>query len=183
MNTNRLSKSTEDILNGQVMKEAQAAQIYLSYGCWADSEGYAGVSNLLFRHAQEERDHMMKVMEYIMSRGGRAVISALSEPPKDPKNIQDCFDKIFKHEVDNTKAIYKIVSQAQKEEDWATWNFGQWFVKEQIEEEALVMDIMDKLKVAGGNKATKESLLLFDTSMGEKEDDAELARNSSAENP
>lgn len=183
MNTNRLSKEIEEILNKQVSKEAAAAQIYLSYGCWADSEAYAGVSNLLFRHAQEERNHMMKVMEYIMSRGGKVKISALSAPPKDPQNILDCFEKIFKHEVDNTRAIYKIVSKAQEEEDWATWNFGQWFVKEQIEEETLVMDILDKLEVAGGKKASDESLLLFDTEMGAKEDEAVLPRETSAENP
>lgn len=183
MNTKRLSKPIEDILNAQVTKEAQAAQIYLAYGCWADSEAYSGVSNLLFRHVEEERSHMMKVIEYILSRGGEAKIVALDAPPANPKNIQDCFNKLFKHEVDNTTAIYKIVSLAQKEEDWATWNFGQWFVKEQIEEETLIMDIMDKLKVAGGEKASNESLLLFDTEMGEKEDEAELARNVNTDNP
>lgn len=183
MNTKRLSQPIEDILNEQVTKEAQAAQIYLAYGCWADSEAYAGVSNLLFRHVEEERNHMMKVIEYIMSRGGKAKITALSAPPKDPKNIQDCFNKIFKHEVDNTTAIYKIVSLAQKEEDWATWNFGQWFVKEQIEEETLVMDLLDKLKIAGGEKASNESLLLFDTEIGARDDEAELARDASTENP
>lgn len=183
MNTTRLSKPIEDILNHQVSKEAEAAQIYLAYGCWADSQGYAGVSNFLFRHVQEERNHMMNVIAYIMSRGGKATINAIPAPPEDPKNIQECFEKIFKHEVDNTTAIYKIVSLAQKEEDWATWNFGQWFVKEQIEEETLVMDILDKLKISGGEKATSESLLLFDTEMGSKEDEAELARNVSTENP
>lgn len=183
MNTKRLSNSIENILNEQVTKEAAASQIYLAYGCWADSEGYAGVADLLFRHAQEERNHMMKVMEYIMSRGGRAKISALAAPPKDPKHLHECFEKIFKHEVDNTTAIYKIVSLAHKEEDWATWNFGQWFVKEQIEEETLVMDILDKLKVAGGAKASNESLLLFDTEIGAQSDEAELAREASTENP
>lgn len=183
MNTKRISDPIEKILNEQVTKEAQAAQIYLSFGCWADDQGYSGVANLLFRHSQEERNHMTKVMEYIMSRGGKVKITALAAPPADPKNIQDCFEKIFKHEVDNSKAIYKIVSLAQKEEDWATWNFGQWFVKEQIEEETLVMDILDKLKIAGGAKASDESLLLFDTEIGAQEDEAELARETSAENP
>lgn len=65
MNTNRLSKPIEDILNKQVKKEADAAQTYLSYAIWADSEGYAGIANLLFRHSGEERNHMMKVIEYI----------------------------------------------------------------------------------------------------------------------
>lgn len=183
MNTNRLSTSIEDILNMQVTKEAQAAQIYLSYAIWADSKGYSGVADLLFRHSGEERDHMMKVIEYIQKRGGRARISALPEPPNDPNNLQDCFEKIFQHEVDNTTAIYKIVDLAQQEKDWATWNFGQWFVKEQIEEETLVLDLLDKLKIAGGPKASDESLLYFDTQIGNKNDEADLARDASVEEP
>ncbi len=183
MDTKRLSKPVEDILNKQLTKEAEAAQIYLSYAVWADSEGYAGVANLLFRHSGEERNHMMKVLEYIQDRGGRAKITALSAPPKDPKNLQDCFEKIFQHEVDNTTAIYAIVDLTQKEKDWATWNFAQWFVKEQIEEETLVMDLLDKLKIAGGPKASDESLLYLDSKIGQQEDDADLAREASVENP
>ncbi len=173
----------EDILNKQVKKEGEAAQIYLSYAVWADSEGYAGVADLLFRHSGEERNHMMKVIQYIQERGGRAKITALSAPPKDPKNLQDCFEKIFQHEVDNTTAIYGIVNLSQDEKDWATWNFGQWFVKEQIEEETLVMDLLDKLKIAGGPKATNESLLYLDSKIGKKEDEADLARDASVDNP
>ncbi len=183
MDTNRLSKSIADILNHQVKKEGEAAQIYLSYAIWADSEGYAGVADLLFRHSGEERNHMMKVIEYIQGRGGKAKVTALSAPPKDPKNLQECFEKIFQHEVDNTTAIYGIVNLSQEEKDWATWNFAQWFVKEQIEEETLVMDLLDKLKIAGGAKASSESLLYLDSKIGQQDDDADLARDASVDNP
>lgn len=183
MDTNRLSKAIEDILNKQVKKEGEAAQIYLSYAIWADSEGYAGIADLLFRHSGEERDHMMKVIQYIQERGGRAKVTALAAPPKDPKNLQECFEKIFQHEVDNTTAIYEIVSLSLEEKDWATWNFGQWFVKEQIEEETLVMDLLDKLKIAGGAKASSESLLYLDSKIGQHDDDADLARDASVEKP
>lgn len=183
MNTNRLSQSIEEILNKQVQKEAQAAQIYLSYGIWADSEGYSGVSNLLFRHSGEERNHMMKVIEYIQKRGGRAKVTGLQGPPPDPTNLENCFEKILQHEIDNSKAIYAIVEMAFEEKDWATWNFGQWFVKEQIEEETLAMDLLDKVKVAGGENASNDSLLYLDTKIGKKEDEAELARDVSVDNP
>ncbi|MDQ7915957.1 ferritin [Mesonia sp. MT50] len=183
MNTNRLSKKVEKILNHQLEKEANASQIYLAYGVWADSEGYGGVANFLFRHSQEERDHMTKVMEYIMERGGRPKIGGVEAPPADPKNIQECFEKIFQHEIDNTNAIYDIVSLSQEEKDWATWNFAQWFVKEQIEEEAMVLDIMDQLKIAGGPKATSESLYYFDSQIGKREDETELARDASSNHP
>ncbi|TYB79777.1 ferritin [Bizionia myxarmorum] len=183
MNTNRLSKKIEEILNFQVTKEAEAAQIYLSYGCWADSEGYGGIANFLFRHCQEERDHMMKVMQYIMERGGTVQIKAIKAPPANPKNLQECFEKTFKHEVDNTNAIYDIVNLAHEEKDWATYNFAQWFVKEQIEEEKLVMELLDKLKIAGGPNASNESLLTLDTQLGKEPDSAPLARDASMENP
>lgn len=183
MKTKRISDSVEEVLNKQVTKEAEAAQIYLAYGIWADSEGYAGVANLLFRHSGEERDHMMKVIEYIQQRGGKAKVTGLPTPPKDPQNLQECFEKIFQHEVDNTTAIYGIVNQAFEEKDWATWNFGQWFVKEQIEEETLALDLLDKLKIAGGPQATDESLLYLDEQIGNQKDDADLARDANVENP
>lgn len=183
INTKRISDPIEDILNRQVRKEAEASQIFLSYAVWADDKGYSGVANLLFRHSGEERDHMMKVINYIQGRGGRAKITDLAAPPKDPKNLQECFERLFQHEVDNTTAIYEIVEKAQEEKDWATWNFGQWFVKEQIEEETLVMELLDQLKIAGGPKATDESLLLLDKEIGAREDEAELARDASIDEP
>ncbi|HLR38447.1 MAG TPA: ferritin [Chitinophagaceae bacterium] len=183
MDTKRISKSIEDILNKQVKKEAEAAQIFLSYAVWADDTGYNGVANLLFRHSGEERVHMMKVIEYIQGRGGKAKISALAAPPKDPKNLKECLEKLFKHEVDNTSAIYEIVNLAQKEKDWSSWNFAQWFVKEQIEEETLIMELLDKLKIAGGARATNESLLYLDAEIGANEDEADLARDASVDNP
>ena len=69
--------------------------------------------------------------------------------------------KFFSTEIDNTNAIYDIVSLSQEEKDWATWNFAQWFVKEQIEEEAMVLDIMDQLKIAGVTKSDFRVLVLF----------------------
>ncbi|MBA6154203.1 ferritin [Gelidibacter gilvus] len=183
MDTNRLSKKIEDILNKQAAKEAEAAQVFLSYGCWADSEGYGGIANFFFRHVAEERDHMMKVIQYIMQRGGTVKITAIKAPPADPKNLQDCFEKTFKHEVDNTTAIYEIVNLAHEERDWATYNFAQWFVKEQMEEEKMVMDLLDKLKIAGGPKATDESLFNLDKFMAEAPDEAPLARDASMDNP
>src|SRR4051812_41123706 len=131
MNTNRLSETVTQALNNQLTKEAHAAQIYLSYGAWADSNGFGGTANFLFRHAQEERNHMMKILEYILKRGGVVRVTAIDAPPADPSSMNDCFEKVFKHEVDNTRAIYDVVNLTMKEGDWATWNFMQWFVKEQ----------------------------------------------------
>jgi ferritin len=183
MNTNRLSETLRKALNDQMTREAAASQIYLSYGSWANAGGYDGIANFLFRHANEERNHMMKILEYILERGAKVNIEAIPAPPSNPDGIQDCFEKIFGHEVDNTKGIYKIVKMSFDEEDWATWNFIQWFVKEQTEEETMVLNMLDKLKIAGGGRASGESLYSLDRDMKDTPDDAELAQDKTAENP
>ncbi|MEO5570679.1 MAG: ferritin [Bacteroidia bacterium] len=183
MNTNRLSKTINAALNAQLTKEAHASQIYLSYGAWADSEGYGGISNFLLRHAQEERNHMTKVLEYILKRGGKALITAIPAPPANPTSIYNCFEKVFTHEVDNTKSIYAIVKLSHDEGDWATWNFMQWFVKEQIEEETLALSLLDKLKIAGGEKVNSNTLYSLDRDLENTSDDARSAESVTAENP
>jgi ferritin len=162
MNTNRLSKTLAAALNAQITKEAHASQIYLSYASWADNQGYNGIANFLFRHAREERNHMMKILGYILQRGSKVQITAIPAPPEHPSGINNCFEKILQHEVDNTKSIYKLVKMSFTEEDWATWNFTQWFVQEQVEEEMLVMNLLNKIKIAGGEKISSDATYSFD---------------------
>ncbi len=183
MDTNRLSKTLAKALNQQMTNEAHNAQIYLAYASWANSEGYDGIANFLFRHANEERNHMMKILEYILKRGAKVAVSAIPSPGPDPKNVSDCFEKVFKSEVENTASIYEIVNMSMAEKDWATWNFMQWFVKEQTEEETLAMDLLSKIKIAGGEKAKNDALYALDAELGKTPDDAILAQDVSAANP
>ena len=183
MDTKRISSTLEEALSTQMNVELFQSHIYLSYGIWASDNGYGGIANFLMRHSQEEREHALKFMQYILNRGGKPTVTGQSTTPKDPQNMTDCFNLVFKHEVENTQKIYKLVDMAFEEKDWATWNFLQWFVKEQIEEETLAMDLIDKLKIAGGEKASDESLFNLDKTLGETPDDAELARNATSENP
>lgn len=183
MQTKRLSDSIEESLNQQLGREADAAQVYLSYGTWADAAGYPGISNFLMRHAAEERNHMMKILEYIQARGGRAKIRAIAAPPADPENIEDCFQRVFQHEVDNTSSIYRIVSQSMQEQDWATWNFLQWFVKEQTEEEAMALALIDRIHIAGGKNAPAAALLQLDAEMSSRPDDEPSPEAATAEKP
>jgi ferritin len=183
MDTNRLSKSVTAALNDQLTKEAHAAQIYLSYGAWLKDKGYNGVANFLFRHAAEERNHMMKILEYILSRGAKVRIDTIPAPGDDPNGIEDCFEKIYNHEVDNSKAIYDIVKLSFEKEDWATWNFLQWFVKEQVEEESLAMDLLDKIKIAGGADAKADALYQLDRDLSTTPDEARPAQDVTVDNP
>lgn len=175
MDTKRLSNKIEAILNHQVTNEAEAAQVYLGFGCWAEAKGYSGIAGFLFKHAQEERAHMTKVINYILARGGQVDITAIKAPTASPFGLQNCFEQIFKHEVGNTEAIYKIVNLAHDEGDWATFNFVQWFVKEQTEEEELIRNVLDKLKIAGGSKATDGALFNLDKFLGKAPDTATLS--------
>lgn len=158
MKTCRLSSSLMKALNDQITMEAYSSQVYLMLSSWADNQGYAGISGFLFRHSQEERSHMAKLIEYIQERGGKVVIDAIKKPGGEPKSVQECFEMVFKQEVENTTAIYKIVKMSMEEEDWATWNHLQWFVGEQREEEKYALSLLDKIKIAGGKNAPDTAL-------------------------
>lgn len=183
MDTNRLSKKIAAALNAQMTKEAEASQIYLSYAAWADSQGYGGIANFLFRHAQEERNHMMKILEFILKRGGEVKIAAIAAPHANPSSIYNCFEKVFAHEVDNTTSVYSVVKLSLEEEDWATWNFMQWFVKEQVEEETLAMELLDKMKIAGGEKASHNDLYSLDRDLEKTPDEAKAAQDVTVDKP
>ena len=183
MNTNRLSKTITAALNAQMTKEAHASEIYLSYAAWAEHQGFSGIANFLFRHAQEERNHMMKILEYILKRGAEVKVTAIPAPPANPADMKSCFEKVFGHEVENTEAIYKIVKMSLDEQDWATWNFMQWFVKEQIEEETLAMNLLDKLKITAGEKLELNDLYSLDRDLAGTPDEARSAQDVTADKP
>jgi len=183
MDTNRLSNTIAKALNDQMTAEAHNAEIYLSYGAWASEKGYDGIANFLFRHSAEERNHMMKILEYILKRGGKVVVSAIPAPGPDPKSVSDCFQKVFKSEVQNTASIYNLVNLSMAEKDWATWNFMQWFVKEQTEEETMAMDLLAKVKIAGGDAAKDDALYALDNDLAKMPDDAKLAQDTTVDNP
>ncbi len=183
MDTNRLSPTLAKALNDQMTAEAFNAQLYLAYGAWAGDKGYDGISNLLFRHQNEERTHMMKFLEYILKRGAKVIVTEIPSPGEDPISINDCFEKVYTYEVRNTQSIYNIVNMALEEKDWITWNFLQWFVKEQTEEETLAMDLLAKVKIAGGANAGDGALYSLDRDLGQMPDSATLAQEVSVENP
>lgn len=152
-----LSKKIEDILNVQVEKEGYSSNLYLAMASWAETKGYAGISEWLYAQAEEEKMHMLKIIHYINERGGHAIVPPFKEPPKNQKNIKSMFEDIFKHEQFISQSINEIVAETIAEKDYTTQSWIQWFVTEQIEEEAQVSDILDKLNLLGEN-----NLYLFD---------------------
>jgi ferritin len=146
-----LKKKIEDICNRQIEREAFSSNLYIAMASWAENNGFAGVASWLYTQADEERLHMLKFIKYINERGGKAVFPALKKPAGEFKNVEDVFKEVLKHEEFITESINEIVSLTLEEKDYNTHNFLQWFVFEQVEEEASVRTIIDKVRLVGKN--------------------------------
>ncbi len=152
-----LPKKVEEILNVQINREDYSSQLYLSMASWAENKGFEGVSTWLYAQVEEERIHMLKLVKYVNDRGGIAVIPGIDTPPSEFGDVFELFDKVFAHEKFISGSINEIVAVCIGENDFTTQNWIQWFVTEQIEEEASVKTIIDKLNLLG-----KSNLYLFD---------------------
>ena len=152
-----LPKKVEEILNVQVEKEDYSSQLYLAMASWAENKGMEGVSGWLYAQSEEERLHMLKLVKYINERDGVAIIQGMETPPSDFKDVFSMFDQVLEHEKYISASINEIVAVCIAENDFTTQNWIQWFVNEQIEEEASVRAIIDKLNLVG-----KNNLYMFD---------------------
>ena len=144
-----LSKKVLNALNEQVGLEDYASHYYLAMASWCETSGLLGSAKFMYAHAAEEKDHMMKIFKYINDAGGHALVQPVAKVPHDFKSLQNVFQLVLAHEIGVTKAINRVVDLAFKEKDYATFNFLQWFVGEQHEEEKLFKTIIDLIKLAG----------------------------------
>jgi ferritin len=154
-----VSSIIEKALNQQIQIEAESSQIYLAMASWAETQGFEGVASFMYAHSDEERMHMLKLVKFINERGGHAQISQLAKPPISFGSFKEMFQSLFDHEVMVSQKINDLVHITLEEKDYATHNFLQWYVAEQIEEEALARNILDKINLIGDDKG---GLYLFD---------------------
>ena len=154
-----LSKKLEKALNNQIKIEAESSQVYLSMASWAEVKGLEGIAGFMYGHSDEERMHMLKLIKYVNERGGHAQISQLKAPKTDFGSFQKMFEELYQHELFVSNSINDLVHVTLEEKDYATHNFLQWYVAEQIEEEALARTILDKINLIGNDKGW---LYLFD---------------------
>lgn len=155
-----ISKTIQSALNEQVRIEAQSSQVYLAMASWAEIQpGIDNITSFFYRHSDEERMHMLKLVHYINERGGFAVIPALEQPQLTFPSIIHAFKQLLEHEIMVSESINKLVDIALSEKDYATHNFLQWYVAEQVEEEALARALNDKLELIGDDKS---GMYLFD---------------------
>ena len=146
-----LKKKIEDICNRQVEREGFSANLYLAMASWAENNGLSGVAAWMYTQSDEERIHMLKFIKYINERGGKAIMPALKKPAADFKSVEEVFKEVLKHDEFVTASINEIVALTLDEKDFNTHNFLQWFVMEQVEEEASVRMVLDKLRLVGKN--------------------------------
>lgn len=155
-----LSKSMQESLNNQVKLEALSSQAYLAMASWSEIQpGLDGVAAFFLVQSEEERMHMLKLMRFVNERGGFALVPALEQPVVTFKSLKSMFEEFLKHEIMVSDSINELVDLALKEKDYATHNFLQWYVNEQIEEEKSARILNDKLEMIGEDKS---GLYLFD---------------------
>lgn len=148
-----------DALNKQIKLEGDSSQLYLAMASWAECQGLEGTANFLYSHADEERTHMLKLIKFVNERGGKAFVPQIDEPAQNFESLKEVFTAILNHEIFVSEAINEIVFLTLEHKDFPTHNFLQWFVSEQIEEERLARNILDKLEMIGNDKG---GLYLFD---------------------
>lgn len=144
-----LAKKVEEFCNRQIEREGYSSNLYLAMASWAENKGLAGVASWLYVQADEERLHMLKFIKYVNERGGTALLPAFKQPPVKFKSVHDMFKDVLKHEQFISASINEVLTVANAEKDFATANWIQWFVNEQIQEESSAKLILDKIELAG----------------------------------
>lgn len=148
-----LNKRLEKELIKQINAEMYSAYLYLSMSAYVASINLNGFANWMKIQFEEEQAHAMKLFQYILDRGGRVTLDTIEAPPYEWDNIINIFEDVLSHEQKITGMINELVNIALEEKDHATVSELQWFVTEQVEEEANVSDLLDQLKLIEGKGA------------------------------
>jgi len=144
-----LSEKMEKALNGQINEEYFSSYLYLSMAAYFESINLTGAANWMRVQAQEEMVHVMKFFDYILERQGRVNLAAIKKPEGKWASPLAIYQAAYKHECHITSCINELVSLALEEKDHATHNMLQWFVAEQVEEEASADAVVQRLKLIG----------------------------------
>ncbi len=144
-----ISQKMVTALNQQIALEGYASYLYLSMSSWADAQGLEGCRKFMRRQSEEERGHMLRIFDYLSETDNHALAPAIAQPPHQFESVQKMFQDVYAHEQKVTASIHELISLCYDEKDHTTLNFLQWYVVEQREEEALMRNILDKIKLIG----------------------------------
>lgn len=160
-----LKENVQDALSGQLNAEMYSSYLYLSMSSYFSSTNLAGFANWTRVQAKEELMHAMKFYDYINERGGRIILKPIEGPPTEWKSPQDAFEHTLRHEQKVTGLINDLVDLVIEEKDHATNNFLQWFVSEQVEEEASATDVLQKVRRVGDDQG---GLFMLDNELAQR---------------
>lgn len=160
-----LSEKILDALNKQINAEFYSAYLYLAMSAYFEARNLKGFANWMRVQAQEETTHAMRIYDYVVERGGRVRLMAIEQPPVEWGSPLEAFEAAYNHEVKITGMINELVNLAMEEKDYATYNMLQWFVAEQVEEEASTDEIVQKLKMLGEDS---RGILMIDRELAQR---------------
>ena len=144
-----LQQSIVDKLNEQINLEFYSSNVYLQMSAWCSKNGFAGAATFLLRHADEELEHMQKLFDYVCEAGATPLLGKIEAPRKEYESLKELFDVVLEHEKHVTAKINELVEVTFAAKDYSTFNFLQWYVAEQHEEEFLFNSILDKFRLLG----------------------------------
>ena len=147
-----LSEKITKALSDQVNAEYYSAYLYLVMYAAADKMGLKGVAKWLFVQTQEELAHGTHMLEYILARGMAPIFAPVEQPPVSFDSVNEIFKEVLAHEQKVTQRLNALTTLAMQESDHATYQFMMWYVNEQVEEEAGVTEILDKLRFIGSDQ-------------------------------
>lgn len=163
-----LSKNISDEMNAQIQHEFASAYLYLAMSAQFEAENLPGFAHWMRVQAQEEIEHAMKFYNYIFDRLGNVVLQAIEQPPSHFGKPLEAFEKALEHEKKITGLINSIYASAEKENDYASKVFLNWFVEEQIEEEKNADVIVETLRLIGDSK---NGIYMLDRELGKRSGD------------
>lgn len=144
-----LHEEIETILNEQIKWEAYASSLYLSMSSWCDSQGLDFSAAFFAKQSDEERGHMLKLFNYVNDRGGRAISPEVTNIPTDFESFRSVFEQTLQQEMFVTQQFNNMADKCLKLKDYVTFQFLQWFLEEQVEEEYVARRILDMFDVIG----------------------------------
>ncbi len=144
-----ISEKLQDAINGQISRELWSANLYLSMAFYFDMEGFNGFANWMKKQSQEETEHAYAMADYLIKRGGKARVGKVDIVPEAWKSPLEVFEQVYEHECKVSRWIDELLDLAIAEGDKATQDFLWTFVREQVEEEATVSGIVDRIRKMG----------------------------------
>ncbi len=160
-----LSEKMEKALNEQINAEFESAYLYLSMATWFEEQNLDGMANWMMIQFREEETHALKIYDYVNERGGRVLLKPIKGPKTEWDSILQVFEETLEHERLVSSLINNLVNIAVEEKDHATNSMLQWFVDEQVEEEASADKIVNQLKMIGDNP---QGIFMLDREMSQR---------------